>query len=637
MSQYVGEAYVKIIPDTRGFASELDKQISQSPASTQGIMKRSGLDKALREYDATARRSISTNKALAAAEAQAAQAASVHAREVDKAGGVMVNAGSKAKIFRGLTIGGAAGIASLGYAARRGILDLAAYGKEVGGVTEQLANLGTGIASLSFKDTGQALGGIAALGLNARGEAQAADEANRAEKTARQREEAVALAEKILNLREATAKAEGTVGTAAGRTRYELEKQLKAANAQYQGLAPNIKRVAGGAFNLNPDLSNKVAAGPTDASRASDFDLNASRAAATKGLANDRKLFAERQKFLKGQIKYLEKAGADSQAAKDRLQTLYGQLESVEGRITSLDEEAAAKKQANLERRLALAQTTLQIQAANARTDAQEQAAIRADADFARKNAANKNLDAQTRAGYALQAASDDKQIFQLQQQAAQEAAAAAQEAKRLADEKRKQMEEERRAERQRIRSIRELRLENGIAAAALTKGTGDDKKAINASIAYWRGIVRTTRGLQREQARATVIGLRGQLQGINGSGNGPAAATTESFFAEAQSQFKTYGSNISGSRNGVLSGQDARARFAQIALGSRGQAGKESGNGIATVAQNTNIIAVESVKQSQILNLIAKSFVNAPGGPRRRGIVIGISTKAAVYNGGGI
>jgi hypothetical protein len=499
-------------------------------------------------------------------------------------------------------------------------------------VVQGLGQIAQGVTNLDLVTTGKGIAGFVA-GLNLRGENAATKDATAALKHEADNNAAIETASKLLDLREQLAKAEGQVGTAAGRTKFQLEQQLRITQQQFNALTPSQKRVAAGAFGLNPNLSNKVAPQATDASRQSDFELASLRAGRSKSLANDKSLFEDRAKFLKGQIGFLENAGAKSQAAKDRLKTLYGQLDSVEGQLETLEEEAAQKRQERLQKRLALAQTELQIQAANARTDSQEIAAIQADAAFAQKNAANKNLDAQTRAGYQLQAAQDDKQVFDIRQQQAEAARQAAEEAKRLADEAKKKKLEELQAERQRIRSIKELRLQNQIAAAELTKGTGDDKKAIKANISYWQNIIRTTRGLQREQARANVISLRGQLQGLS-SQNQPAGATTESFFQEAQSQFKTYGSNISGSRTGVLSGQDARARFAQYALQKRGEG--MQGTVIQTVSVNTALIAAESVKQTVILHLINKNLNQSFGIPTRRGHVITIATKKATHSGGG-
>lgn len=71
-------------------------------------------------------------------------------------------------------------------------------------------------------------------------------------------------------------------------------------------------------------------------------------------------------------------------------------------------------------------------------------------------------------------------------------------------------------ADRPDLGQLRELRLANAEARAALTKGLGDNRAAIQASIAYWRSQVAGLKGIERAEAEAQLIAARGRLAGLN-------------------------------------------------------------------------------------------------------------------------
>lgn len=430
--------------------------------------------------------------------------------------------------------------------------------------TGRLRNLAAAAASLDLGKVGQQGGELAALQFQGGArEAQAADIAARKRESDLQR--AIDLTAEFVKVREQASKATGQQGTAEGVVKVQLEAQLRALRAQIALLDPSTRRTAFGQLGLGPNggpnaalIARTAPTRPTD----QDFGLRQARAAATKTAADDLALYRERRTFLKGLISRAEEAGATTTAAKANLIRLYGQLGEAEDAIASARQDALEKQQARLQTQIALAQTGVQIQAANARTQSQEIAAIAAEAALARKYAGDKRLDAEQRAGFELQAASADKQIFSIQQAAAAAAKAKAEEEARLAEEEKRQNEEKLKRQRDAFKQLRELRIENNIAKAGLTAGIADDKKAIQAQIRYYRELVKNTTGLEREQARSQLISARGRLQGLKGT----ATATVGDFFKEVLSDFRTFGSNFA-SGGGPLSPQQARASFAASAL----------------------------------------------------------------------
>lgn len=63
--------------------------------------------------------------------------------------------------------------------------------------------------------------------------------------------------------------------------------------------------------------------------------------------------------------------------------------------------------------------------------------------------------------------------------------------------------------------SVQELRLENKRARAALTERTTDDIEAVKAQIAYYKSVVENTKGVAREQARASQIAKQAELANL--------------------------------------------------------------------------------------------------------------------------
>lgn len=571
-----GFLYVAVKPDTRGFASDLDRQLAAQSPRVQASLARTGLGEDLRSGAALMDEGVASNNRLKDAEDKAAAATKKHGQAQEDFAVHAHRANVAGFALRGSTV-------ALGAAALVGVEGLHALaeslkvtGEAADTTTGRLRNAAAAALSGDFATAAKNLGEQARFDLDP-GARVASNEADAATARVKQREDAIALAKHLLELREQTAKAEGTIGTAAGVTRFELEKQLRIAQLQYNALAPNIKRIAAGQFGLNPDLSNKVAVQASDSSRSSAFQLEALRRGQTKQLADDRRLFEDRQTFLKGQIGYLENAGAHTQAAKDRLATLYGQLDSVEGQLQALDDQAQAKRRERLQARIALAETNLQIEAANARTEGQEVSALRDQATFARKTADNKNLTLQERKGYELNAAQIDKQIYDIGVAAAERAKAererAVAEAKRRREEAVRLAKEEIDARRAAYRSdlsLTEQKLGIAVQRAQLTdKNLADDRKAIQAQINYYRKEAndRKLTDSERLNYRSQLIGAQLSLKNLQSTTAVAPKSSAADFFKEAASEYRTYGSNTA-TRGGILSGQDARAAFAGRVLG---------------------------------------------------------------------
>src|SRR5262249_48388922 len=114
--------------------------------------------------------------------------------------------------------------------------------------------------------------------------------------------------------------------------------------------------------------------------------------------------------------------------------------------------------------------------------------------------------------------------------------------------------------------SFREQRLQLQVQRAQLTTNTiADDRKAQAALVSFYEAEAKDAKltAAQRLQYRSEAIQARIQLKQLTGAGLGASVAD---IFGEAASEFRSYGSNIAG-RGGILSGQDARARFAARVL----------------------------------------------------------------------
>jgi TP901 family phage tail tape measure protein len=116
--------------------------------------------------------------------------------------------------------------------------------------------------------------------------------------------------------------------------------------------------------------------------------------------------------------------------------------------------------------------------------------------------------------------------------------------------------------------NLQNSRLDLRIQAAGLTKGTGDDKRAINAAIKVFQdridGINKVkNKTVEQQQAvvdlQSKIISLREALKNLNAKSDSSSGFSLSDLFREGVQNFATFGSNIAG-RNGVLSAQDARA-----------------------------------------------------------------------------
>ncbi len=127
--------------------------------------------------------------------------------------------------------------------------------------------------------------------------------------------------------------------------------------------------------------------------------------------------------------------------------------------------------------------------------------------------------------------------------------------------------------------NLRNSKLDLAIQAAGLTKGTGDDKRAINAAIRVFQNDIDglnkiKDKTVEQKQAvvdlKSKIITLQQSLKSLNQTQNSAAGGFSLSdLFREGVQNFSTFGSNVAG-RAGVLSAQDARAslgsNIAQIA-----------------------------------------------------------------------
>lgn len=478
-------------------------------------------------------------------------------------------------------------------------------GEEAETATGRMRNFGASILS------GDIVGGIQAL-------ANASDTLNRseldvAETLPQVQQEMIALfgeAKVGTQVLADLGKQAETLGVQAGTLSKALQgvnpENLTAIQSRISALAPGFdtKSIAAAA-----QAQLRAQATQRDAARNTQFELLKARAGdddkALAGVLNARKASLQRQ------IGQLEESGSSTVAAKQRLVTLYGQLESVDGDLTNLRKQQLAEqqRQAEEQHRIAQAQaqtafTTIAIQAANATNRSQEITALEADAAAARGFAQDKHFTDQERLQYELQAATDDKQIRSIRAQIAAEAAANAAEAARLAEEERKREEEKLKRQREAAKQMRELRLTNAEAKAQLTKSTADDRAAIKASIAYWKQQVASLTGLQREQARAELIAARGRLKGLSQNNTSGGSAD---FFGQVLSDFRQFGSNFTGLNGGVLSPQGARGQFAAAVLS--GASTKSIAQALQEDSNRTNKQQLaEARKQTALLSGISKS-----------------------------
>lgn len=286
-------------------------------------------------------------------------------------------------------------------------------------------------------------------------------------------------------------------------------------------------------------------------------------------------------------------------------------------------------------------QLELQLRVAERRGDLQDQLRIARElADIARKR-----VDIVKTAGPLLAQRKEEEQdaldrIARIQQEidqnAADAAAARAAAAKQAADEARRRAEEAKRAREEAERAAAEaLRqdladtesgLRNNLLRAQLTtKKLADDRKALQALIRFYREQTKNTKLEKSERLsfEASLLQTRADLQNLNQRANqGTAGATVGDFFGAAIANFKAFGSNVAG-RGGVLSSQDERAAFAFEALkringgagldtlaGMGTGVGARAGVGLGDVVQEQRRASNAQLAETRITNNLLRRIV---------------------------
>lgn len=141
---------------------------------------------------------------------------------------------------------------------------------------------------------------------------------------------------------------------------------------------------------------------------------------------------------------------------------------------------------------------------------------------------------------------------------------------------------------------VRKQNLENAITAAKLTPGKGDDDRANARFLQFLKDEVKRAKGNAAAvaAAKAELLQFQVSLKEEDGGGGG---FSLNDLFKSAVDQFTTFGSNIAG-RDGVLSGQDARASLGREIINSPGMGTQR--------AQLT-----ESQRQTQLLTSIDRKI----------------------------
>lgn len=607
MSEPIAETYVVIRPELApNFAADLKGKLTVASAEAEkaAFVARANSKLSPGAQSLLARSGIAdTFAGIAVAKKNTAQLAAEEERLSTVGTGLNRSLGSSRLAMAGIGFGALAALQGLSALSAK----LRVTGEDALTTGGRLRNITSDLTAFKVEAVAAGTGELAALKFQG-GARQAQDAAVTAQKRESELQRAIALAAEFVKVRAQAAKATGQQGTEEGVIKTQLEAQLRALRAQVALLPKNLNRTAFGQLGLGPNGANNPALiARTQRSTDQDFALRQLRAQQTKTSADDLALLTERRNFLKGLIGRIEEAGVVTESAKSNLQRLYGQLGNAEDQIDQLRADALARAQERLQKTIALAQTGVQIQAANARSQSQEIAALQAEANLARKYAADKRLDAQQRAQFELQAATADKQIFEIQQQASAAAKQKAEEEARIAEQERQQNEAKLQRQKDAAKQLRELRLENAIAKAGLTKSTADDKKAIQAQIRYYKELVKNTTGLEREQARSQLIAARASLKGL--SANNSNNASAGDFFKEVLSDFRNFGSNFT-SNGGPLSAQGARGQFAAAVLSNASTKSLQE-----ALAEDSNKTGkqqlTEQKKQTVLLHSIAKG-VNA-------------------------
>lgn len=87
-------------------------------------------------------------------------------------------------------------------------------------------------------------------------------------------------------------------------------------------------------------------------------------------------------------------------------------------------------------------------------------------------------------------------------------------------------------------KSLQELRLRNNIAAAQLTDGLEDDKKAAHALVVFWQKQFEAAKGVEKEQARASLIAAQLAEKQLTDTGGGTTVFDLLTKVAERFAQF---------------------------------------------------------------------------------------------------
>lgn len=613
MSEYAGELKVKLVIDGSDVPQQVNQQMQGVSPRVRSLLQRSGLDKGLESYRQKAGQVIAVNKQLAQAEDVVATKAMAQGRAM-----------------------GLLGIAAVaGYQAINQLQQsLRVTGAEAGTTEGRLRNVGAALlggdvigafkaARVEFTLTAQALNDLQAQ--LAKGDSTNIDKLRQAVEVFGNEKLRAQLTQASYAVR---ANLQADKATAAGLTpglRDDLEvartaereaaiglrifeKGTEAYSKAFAGWAAAVKRRRAIVESIE---SKNLTPEQQDSARATQYQLNQLRAAATKQQRDDQDIARTRRDSLQKQIDVLEQDKTKTTAQKQRLVTLYGQLDAVEKSLEQTRTEARQAEQDRIMRRLELAQLDLQIEAANARGQAQETAALQDQAALARKAAQTKGLTIEQRKQYELQAAQLDKQLYDIGQQQAEQAKQAAADAARA-------KQEEIDAEKQRYRetlSLEEQRLKLREQAAQLTKTKRDDRKVLKDEIAFYKDEERDMKLTLRERLTAQSNKISTQLQLRDLAKKKPKTegtqrgATTAEFFSEAASTFSQYGSNITGA-GGILSGQDARAAFAARALS--GRTGQSFAQAVERARSNQALAHLtEAQKQTAILT----GILNAVGG----------------------
>lgn len=338
-------------------------------------------------------------------------------------------------------------------------------------------------------------------------------------------------------------------------------------DAQVLGQAARRRQADQAGVGARPIGSRNAAAGfgpapvplPTD----TDYQIALQNALATKTTSDEEALYRDRLGYINRRIATLKKNADLTAAEKKQLLSLETQRNQLESDITGIQDKAAqAAQQAAQKARearqkaqqayadaLSLRADDLQLQADEAQLTVNNQQddlkAARAQVAFDRAAATNAKLTAQERAQYAHAAVAAEQQIVSINQQI---------------------HDREAQAYRNQL-SITEQRLQLAATRAQLTdKSIKDDRKADEALLAFYRRESHDMKLTEAERLQYASQAVQEQLT-IKGLTKGAGAgASLQDIFGEAASEFSSYGSNIAG-RNGVLSGQDARAEFSRLLL----------------------------------------------------------------------